>query len=219
MRITYKHTGDSTKPSIITIGENSTFVWIQQEWETGEYAEFIRKNGCGHCCTSMALNLNGININPHEEFSLCRKMWGEPRMGEPLFEDNFLSETGIEEIIKSFGICAKAYGVENGKAYEASVFIENQLKEGKQVIFWSHPSDKLPDNLFSSGEHYVLAVGIVENGKILVANSSKKGHTETGIQFTDRETIEKVLFEGTQTSDYTWGRYDFTKSGAFVVVG
>ena len=28
------------------------------------------------------------------------------------------AETGIEEIIKSFGICAKAYGVENGKAYE-----------------------------------------------------------------------------------------------------
>lgn len=219
MSIAYKYTGDSAEPAIITMGENSTPVWIQQEWETGEYAEFIRKNGCGHCCTTMALNLNGIKINPHEEFTLCRKMWGEPRRGEPLFEDNFLSETGIEEIIKSFGIKAKAYGVEYGKAYEASVFIENQLKEGRQVIFWSHPSDKLPDNPFSTGEHYVLAVGIMEDGRILIANSSKKAHTETGIQFTDRETIEKVLFEGTETSDYTWGRYDFTKSGAFVIVG
>ena len=219
MSITYTYTGDSTQPAIVTRGENSTPVWIQQEWKEGEFAEFIRKNGCGHCCSSMALNLNGIKINPHEEFALCRKKWGAPRMGEPLFEDNFLSETGIEEIIKSFGINAKAYGIEEGKAFEASVFIENQLKEGKQVIFWSHPSDKLPDNPFSPGDHYVLAVGFTDDGKILIANSSQKAHTETGIQFTDRETIEKVLFEGTQTSDYTWGRYDFTKSGAFVVVG
>lgn len=219
MSITYRCTGDSAAPAIITINKNSTPVWIQQEWIAGEYAELIRKNGCGHCCTSMVLNLNGIKIDPHEEFSLCRKMWGKPRMGEPLFEDNFLSETGIEEIIKSFGIRAKAYGVENGKAYETSVFIENQLKEGKQVIIWSHPSDKLPDNPFSSGEHYVLAAGITDDGKILIANSSKKAHTQTGVQFADRETIEKVLFEGTQTSDYTWGRYDFSKSGAFVVVG
>ena len=65
----------------------------------------------------------------------------------------------------------------------------------------------------------MLAVGIMEDGKILVANSSNRAQTKTGVQFTDRETIEKVLFEGTQPSDYTWGRYDFSKSGAYVVVG
>ena len=219
MGISYQNTENSKIPAVITVGNHSAPVWIQQEWETGEYAEYIRKNGCGHCCTSMALNLNGVKIDPYKEFCLCRKMWGPPRMGEPFFEDHFLSETGIEQVIKSFGIEAKAFGIEQGKAYEASVFIEKELMAGKQVIFWSHPSDKLPDNPFSSGEHYVLAVGVANDGSILIANSSKKANTKTGIQFTDRETIEKVLFEGTETADYTWGRRDYTKCGAFVVVG
>ena len=217
--VDYKYTGNTKEPAIITRDNYSTYVLIQQEWETGEYAKFIQKNGCGHCCTAMALNLNGITITPHEEYCLCRELWGAPRMGEPIYEDNFLSETGIAEIIRYFGIPARAFGIESGKAYEASVFIENELLAGKQIIIWSHPSDKLPDNPFSPGEHYILAAGFTDDGKILIANSSRRSKAENGIQFTERETIEKVLFEGTQISDYTWGRYDFAKSGAFVVIG
>ena len=219
MSVKYTYTGNSKIPAVITVNNESTPVWIQQKWEDGEYAEFIRKNGCGHCCTAMALNLNGIKITPHEEYCLCRMLWGAPRMGEPINEDNFLSETGIAEIIKHHGIAACAFGVANGGAYDSSVFIENELLSGKQVILWSHPSNKLPDNPFSPGEHYILAVGITEDGKILIANSSNRAEAKNGIQFTDRKTIEKVLFEGTTPTDYTWGRYDFTKSGAFVVIG
>ena len=153
--IDYKYTGNAKEPAIITRDNYSTYVWIQQEWETGEYAKFIQKNGCGHCCTAMALNLNGITITPHEEYCLCRELWGAPRMGEPIYEDNFLSETGIAEIIRYFGIPARAFGIESGKAYEASVFIENELLAGKQIIIWSHPSDKLPDNPFSPGDESI----------------------------------------------------------------
>ncbi len=198
---------------------NSSPVWNQHAWQDGEYAIYIRKNGCGHCCTAMALNLHGIKINPHEEFSLCRKMWGEPRMGVPLFEDNFLSPTGIAEVIKSFGINANAYGIEKGKTYEASLHIEKELQRGKQVILWSHPSERLPDNPFSMGEHYVLAVGYTPEGKILIANSSDYAARENGIQSAKLETIEKVLMDETSTTDYTWGRYDFSKAGSYVVVG
>lgn len=141
-------------------------------------------------------------------------------MGAPIFEDNFLSETGIAEIIRHHWIPAQAFGVEKGEAYAASIFIENELLLGKQIIIWSHPSDKLPDNPFSPSEHYILAVGVAANSKILIANISNRSKAENGIQFTEREIIEKVLFEGTETTDYTWGgRHDFTKSGAFVVVG
>lgn len=219
MNIKYEYTGDTSVPAIITKEENSTPVWIQQEWQNGEFSQYIIKNGCGHCCCAMALNLNGIKIDPHEEYTYCRKLWGEPRMGEPLFEDHFLSETGIAQVIRSFGVNAKAFGIEAGKAYEASCHIEKELSEGRVVIIWSHPSDKLPDNPFSPGEHYILAAGITDNGEILIANSSLKAHTKDGIQFAERETLEKVLFENTVTTDYTWGRYDFTKSGAYVVVG
>ncbi len=219
MSIKYTYTDNGKTPAIITVNNNFTPVWIQQEWESGEFAEFIQKNGCGHCCTAMALNLNGITINPHDVYSLCRELWGAPRVGAPIFEDNFLSETGIAEIIRHHGISAQALGVEKGEAYAASTFIENELLLGKQIIIWSHPSDKLPDNPFSPGEHYILAVGVAANSKILIANSSNRSKAENGIQFTEREIIEKVLFEGTETTDYTWGRHDFTKSGAFVVIG
>ena len=217
--IYYKYTENAKEPAIITRDKYSTRVWIQQEWESGEYAKYIQKNGCGHCCTAMALNLSGITITPYEEYCLCRKLWGTPRIGEPIYEDHFLSETGIAEIIRHFGIPAQAFGIENGKAHEASVFIEKELLAGKQVIIWSHPSDKLPDNPFSPGEHYILAAGFTEDGKILIANSSNRSKAENGIQFTERGTRERVVFEGTQVTDYTWGRHEMSKSGAFGIVG
>ena len=215
----YKYTNDASVPAIITLGEHTTPVWIQQKWQEGEWAQFVQKNGCGHTCTAMVLNLNGININPHEEFALCRKLWGEPRMGEPLYEDNFISASGIVKVIESFGIKAQAFGVPEGKAHEEAQHIENMLREGKQVIFWSHPSDKLPDNPFSSGEHYVLAVGFTKDDKILIANSSEKAAVKDGIQTTDTDTIAKVLREGSEPMDFTWGRHDLVHSGGYVVVG
>ena len=108
MNIKIEYTNNEKAPAIITKGKYSTPVWIQQKWEDGEYSQYIQKNGCGHCCVAMALNLSGINIDPHAEYTHCRKLWGEPRMGEPLFEDHFLSETGIMPVVESFGIPAKA---------------------------------------------------------------------------------------------------------------
>ena len=216
----YTLTNDEKIPAIVTRGDNSTPVWIQSRWpEEDKYSVYVRHTGCGHCCTSMALNLCGVKINPHEEYTYCREKWGEPRMGEPLFEDNFLSQTGIAEIVNSFNVKAEAFGVPENGAHDAAKHIEKALADGKLVIFWSHPSEKLPDNPFSTGEHYVLFCGFMDDGKILVANSGVKGHTQNGIQFTDIETIEKCIFEGTQTTDYTWGRHNFSKSGAYVVVG
>ncbi len=217
--LSYTYTGNPTLPAIITKNGQEIPVWIQQLWEDGQYAEFVRKNGCGHCCSAMALNLHGVKINPHEEFTLCRKMWGEPRMGEPLFEDNFLSGTGIAYVLRSHSIPAAAYGVPEGKTMEEAKKIYDFLLEGKTVIIWSHPSDKLPDNPFSTGDHWIYAVGCTENGEILIANSSQRAATDKGIQFTDTETIAKVLFEGSEPMDFTWGRYDLKHGGGYVVVG
>ena len=218
--VTYNFTDNEKIPAIISANGNSTLVWLQSEWDSGEYVDFINKNGCGHCCTAMVLNLHGIKINPHEEFSLCRQLWGEPRMGAPLYEDNFISASGIVKILKNFGIEARAFGVQNGKCNECAKHIQKELSDGKQVILWSHPADKLSHNPFSTGDHYVLLAGICENGKILVANSSVKGDTDKGIQYTDIYTIKSVLLEGCEPDDtFTWGRYDLCRSGGYVVVG
>ncbi|MBR5156848.1 MAG: C39 family peptidase [Clostridia bacterium] len=217
--LTYKFTGNEKTPAEITLNEYTTPIWIQQKWESGKYAEYIRKNGCGHCCTAMALNLNGVKITPHEEFELCRKLWGEPRMHEPFNEDNFISASGIVKIIKHFGVFAKCFGVENGKSNEAAKHIKEMLLKGKQVILGSHPSEKLLNNPFSSGKHYILAVGIDDEGKVLIANSSERAATKYGIQHTDVETIAKVLYEGCEPWDFTWGRYDPAHNGGYVVVG
>ena len=219
MSITFEFTENSKAPSVITKGKFSTPVWIQQEWTDGGYASYIVHCGCGHCCTAMTLRLFGVEIDPYEEYLHCRKMWGEPRQGEPLFEENYLSGTGIEKVINSLGVPAKAYGVEIGKTKESAEHIFESLKNGKAVVLWSHPSSKLPDNPFSPGEHWIILCGLTDDGKILVANSSKRGKTDRGIQFTDIETIEKVLLEGSSINDYTWGRHDLAGGGAYVVVG
>ena len=50
-------------PAIVRIGDAATPVWHQAKWSEGEYQEFVRKNGCGHCCAAMALCLHGIDID------------------------------------------------------------------------------------------------------------------------------------------------------------
>lgn len=217
--VSYTFTGDENAPAIVSIGNNSTPVWIQQNWQDGEYAQYVRKNGCGHCCTAMALNLNGIKINPHEEFEHCRKMWGEPKMYEPVNEDNFLSVKGIEKVLTSFGVKAKCHGVPKGEGINCAKHIEACLKEGKLVILASEPSERLPHNPFSSGLHYVMAVCADDNGKILIANSTNRCDAVNGIQYTDCETIAKVLYDGSEPKDFTWGRYDFIGTCGYVVVG
>jgi len=205
-------------PSIIYFNSHSTPVWRQQRWNEGQYQEFIRKNGCGHCCTAMALRLNGIyNIDPHDEFTLCRELWGEPQKDREFPQDNLQSVSGITKILHHYGIAAEYFGVKDLKT--ARKHIETALKTGKQVIFWSHPTEDFPENPFSKHEHYVLAVGYTEDGQIMVANSSERW-TQTGVQLVNIETIKKALFLGADPIDMTWGERDhYINCAGYVVVG
>ncbi len=213
----YYYTGDEKVPAVVKLGEMSTPVWIQKFWENGEYAVYIRANGCGHCCAAMALNLHGVKISPYEEYVLCRKRFGDPR-GE-LGEENYHTVNGIVDIITSYGITAEKFGVPVGESMAAAEHIYRALEDGRQVIFWSHPSSKLEPNPFSSGEHYVIAVGLSEDGRIVVANSGVRGAVTTGVQYADVETIAKSLPEGCEPAEYTWGRPDLGHCGGYVIVG
>lgn len=217
MKARYVLTGDEKIPAQITLNGKTTPVWIQSEWTEGEYAEFVQKNGCGHCCVAMVLNLYGKKINPHEEFALWRKMWGEP--SEEKEQGNWASAPGIVKVLKSFGVDARFFGVATGECRQTAERIAEYLREGKLVIIWSKPSEKLVPNPFSTGDHYVLLVDIDKNGQILVANSSRKGTTDNGIQFADVDIIEAVLPEGCEPQDCTWGTYHLNRSSGLIVVG
>ena len=97
--------------------------------------------------------------------------------------------------------------------------IMTSLLNKKQVIFWSHPTDEFPDNPFSPGEHYVIACGFDENGKIVVANSTNRVKGD-GIQLVDIDIIKKSLHIASEPLDRTWGELDcLEKDAGYVVVG
>ncbi|MBQ2865582.1 MAG: C39 family peptidase [Clostridia bacterium] len=199
--------------SQVTIGDKSTPVWQQFFWETGEYQEFVRKNGCGHCCATMALNLYGIKIDPHQEFTLCRKLWGEPTE----HQGNFQTVSGITKILRHYGVPAEFFGVPSQEI--AKKHIEKSLCDGKQVIFWTPGKSTFPESPFSMRAHYVMAVGYTKDGQILVANSSHK-MAPTGVQMVDIDTIARALYFGAEPNDKTWGERDFHVNNAgYVVVG
>lgn len=97
--------------------------------------------------------------------------------------------------------------------------ILSSLSNGKQVIFWSHPTPEFPNNPFSTGEHYVMACGFDENGKIVVANSTNKVPCN-GVQLVDAEQIKNSLFIASEPQDRTWGELDcLEKDAGYVIVG
>lgn len=216
--LTYVISDDIKIPAHVTRGAYTTPVWIQKHWEDGEYADYIRRNGCGHCCAAMALCLHGVQINPYEEYELCRALWGAPRAEDPYCQDHFASISGITKIMAHFGVPAEYFGVPHGGSDAAAEKIENYLREGKLVIFWSSPK-RYPDNPFSSGSHYVLAAGITAEGKILIANSGSRTTAKNGIHLTDRATIARALFEGSTPEECTWGRRPLPLSGGCAVIG
>ncbi len=211
---------DERIPVTVKKGEYSTPVWIQTAWEEGELAPYIQKNGCGHCCVTMAARLAGVpDITPYTEYENCRALWGLPNADEGRY--HWLSTGGVVESLKSYGVESVAYGIPVGGRAAAVEHIYRELSEGKLVIFISFPLT--PDNPFSSGAHYVLFVGLTEDGRVAVANSSLRARTDTpGAQTVTAAEIEAAMFpHGAEPNGkgLTWGILDgLGEQSGYVVV-
>lgn len=214
--VDYRLTNDELIPAVVTIGDRMTPVWRQNRWSSGEYQDYIVRNGCGHCCTAMALNLYGITIDPHQEFSICRKLWGEPKRDGKVIQDNFQSVSGITKILNYHGVSAEYFGVSS--FVDVEKHFKQALNTGKQIIFWSTYNEKFPENPFSKDNHYVIAVGYTKDYKILVANSSERW-AKNGVQLVDIPTIVQTLYLGADPVDTTWGQFDFERCAGYVIVG
>ena len=211
--ISFIKTDDPLIPAVISAGVYQTPVWIQSEWTEGEFAQYIRRNGCGHCCTAMAARLRGVDMDPYQEYLLCRQLWGAP--DEKLQQDHFLTVSGIVKVLRHLGISAQCYGVNEQK--QAMAHILSSLQEKKLVILISDPF-RDEDNIFSTGYHYVMAVGFAENGKIVIANSSEK-ISKGGVQLVTPEKIETALYQGgTADETMTWGIVEQLHKGCTYVI-
>ena len=210
----YTLTNDELVPATVTLGEKSTPVWRQNRWDTGEYKHYVVNNGCGHCCAAMALNLYGVEIDPHGEYSLCRELWGEAKRERT--QGNYQSVSGITKILGHHGVKAECFGVSDLESVKKH--IEESLKDGKQIIFWSHPTAAFSENPFSKRDHYVMAVGYTKENEILIANSSEAAATD-GVQLVDIESILRALFFNSAPTDLTWGTDRFEDCAGYVVVG
>lgn len=214
-KVSFIQTDNPLIPAYITAGIHQTPVWIQSEWTEGAFSQYIRRNGCGHCCTAMAARLRGIDMDPCQEYLLCRELWGEPNIQKQ--QDHFLTVAGIKKILTHLGISAQCYGVAENGQKQAMTHILSSLQAGKLVIFVSDPF-RDADNIFSTGYHYVMAVGFAENGKIVIANSSEKT-SKGGVQLAAPEQIENALYQGgTADENMTWGIVEQLNKGCTYVV-
>ena len=199
---------NSLTPVIVKVGDRETPVWIQQRCNAGKYQEQVKYSGCGHTCAAMMATLLGKKITPHEEFELCVECWGEPNSKPVEFtEYPFITVSGIVEILTKLGVKAKYYPIKPIGVKKATEHMLSEVKNGKLACFISVPSESFPENPFSKGHHYVLIVGFMEDGKILIANSSVKHQPEIeGINIVDAETIEKALSPvADPLPNRTWG--------------
>ena len=126
---------------------------------------------------------------------------------------------GVVKVLQSLQVPAEGFGVKQTGPREAVKRIVQALRAGKQVIFTSNPDDD-PDNPFSKGYHWVMAVSIGEDDSILIANSSAKAAPE-GVQFVTADVIERALFrEAMAPMDMTWGETERIHEGSgYVIVG
>ncbi len=202
----FRRTGDSFIPAYVSVNGCESPVWLQKLWPDGPHTQYIRNNGCGHCCAAMAARLHGVpDIDPLVEYVRCLSLWGEPDSGHA----HFITARGIAEVLGSFGVAAEAVSVPTDTAVREALRqrIDETLRAGRQLIFWSHPRlrpDGGTDNPFSTGEHYVMAVGYTEGGRILIANSGNRV-TSDGAQLCDMDTVMNCLYAGCTATLTGWG--------------
>ena len=190
--------------SKVTINGRSLTVFNQHK-QTGAYAKDISKNGCGACCTAFALILQGKKVTAADVIKRGISLWGKwPR-------SCLLSAQGIATIIKKYGHEAKYYAVTTKNKTDIKRMIHAALMAGKQVICWTDDNGFKGDP-FSSGEHYVMAVGYNARGKIVVANSGNRGP----VNLVTLNTLCKFLQEGSG-KDKKWWQTVSASAGIVVV--
>lgn len=183
--------------SKVTINGETVSV-INQHHVTGTYAAQIAKNGCGACCAAMALTLMGKKATPANVIGKGVALWGKWK------KSCTLSGIGIQTIIKKYGYKAKYYKVSTLNRPAIKRTINKALKAGRPVICWTGRG-------FSSGDHYVLAVGYNKLGRVVVANSGKRGP----VNIVTLDALCKTLKEG-NGKDKGW--YSTVKGSSGVVV-
>lgn len=193
------------KGKTITIDGKSLKVFNQHKL-SGKYAKNLSSNGCGASCTVFALTLRGEKITPAELLDKAISLWGKwPRAC-------LLSAPGIASIIKEYGYPAKYYSVTSDNRDSLKGKIDAALKAGKQVVCWTNDNGKKGDP-FASGQHYVMAVGYNEAGKVVVANSANKGP----VNVVTLSTLVKFLQNGSGEDKHWWKRV--SRAAGIVVVG
>ena len=183
--------------SKITLNGRSVAV-VNQHKLKGTYAKELSAHGCGACCAAMALTFMGKKAAPADILRKGMALWVKwPK--HPL-----ISANGLATIIGTYGYIGKAAFLSTSNRATIRKLIDSALRAGKPVICWTAKG-------FSSGDHYVLAVGYNKLGRVVVANSGNRGP----VNIVTLDTLCKSLQKGKGT-DKGW--YKSTAGSAGIVI-
>lgn len=188
----------SVKGSKITLNGQSVTV-VNQHQIKGTYAKELSAHGCGACCAAMALNLMGKKVKPADILGRAVALWGKWSK-YPL-----ISAHGLATIVGKYGCTAKVATVVGSYRTTIRKLIDAALRAGKPVICWTKEG-------FSSGDHYVLAVGYNKLGRVVVANSGNRGP----VNIVTLNALCEALKDGTGV-DKGWYRNASGSAGIVIV--
>lgn len=188
----------SVKGSKITLNGQSVTV-VNQHQIKGTYAKELSAHGCGACCAAMALCLMGKKVKPADILGRAVALWGKWSK-YPL-----ISAHGLAVIIGQYGYIGKLATLSTSNAKTIKKLIDSALRAGKPVICWTAKG-------FSSGDHYVLAVGYNKLGRVVVANSGNRGP----VNIVTLNALCEALKEG-NGADKDWYRSASGSAGIVIV--
>ena len=175
-----------------------TLTVVNQHKLKGAYAKELSAHGCGACCAAFALTLRGRKTAPAEVLKKAVSLWGKwPKY-------SLVSTRGQTTILKKYGYTASFHAVTKTNRSAIRKLLDTALRAGRPVICWTAKG-------FSSGDHYVLAVGYNKLGRVVVANSGNRGP----VNIVTLDTLCKSLQKGKGT-DKGW--YKSTAGSAGIVI-
>lgn len=197
-KYTTKSTGNSKYPRIVTVHiSGKSYKTYRVYNQVGFNNSYLSQRGCSHSSAAIVMSAYGYKYTPYNiHYGNVKTKYSQryalKKLGKkPISPNNkSLSVYSLSLILNNTGIKNHpVYKYSNASAVEE---ITNNLNEGRPVIIMVHRK-KVRGNKLANSYHFLVVVGIDENGKAIVLNAA--GGTVNRSQCTGKYslTIEQLV--------------------------
>ncbi len=201
-----KSTGNKKYPRTVTVHiSGKTYKTYRIYNQVGFSNSYLSQRGCSHSSAAIAMSAYGYKYTPYnihygDVKTKCSQRYALKKLGKKPEAPNNRSLS-----VYSLSLILKNTGIKNHPVYKYSNSyavkeITDNLNAGRPVIIMTHRK-RVKGNKLANSYHFLVIVGIDENGKAIVLNPAggtvNRSHCTGSYSMTVKQLVERHMWSCT----------------------